>query len=275
MAAESAHPLLPGPTPVRTSPTLNMAWLAVGSLAAVFGLLFGTLQTVGLIAHEERTEQFTVSDPAVRVLDVGSDAGDIEIVGGDVSEVTITARVSDGLVATQFTHEVVGDRLQVRVRCKAIITGPWCRAGLRVMVPRDLEVKVRSNHDSVTVRGVIGRVDAESDDGSVEAEGLAGDVRLHSGNGSVRATRLRSDSVQADSDNGSVRLEFERPALSVIADSDNGSVEVAVPRTETGYAVDISSNEGSADNLVRTDSESNRRIVATSDNGSVTVRYLD
>ena len=41
------------------------------------------------------------------------------------------------------------------------------------------------------------------------------------------------------------------------------------------YAVDTSSSNGSTDNLVTSDPESDRRIVARSDNGSVTVRYLD
>ncbi|WP_421118740.1 DUF4097 family beta strand repeat-containing protein [Aquihabitans daechungensis] len=268
-------PAAPGPAPIRTGPTLTTAWLAVGSLAAVVGLLFGTLQVVGLLAHEEHDETVRVDDPAVAVLDVASDGGAIEIVAGDVDAVLIYARVSDGLIGTDFTQEVVGDRLQVRVKCAGLIVNTWCSATLRIVVPRDFEVEVRSRHDRVTLRGLAGRVDAESGDGPVEAEALSGATRLHSDNGSVRASRLRTDSIQADSANGSVRLEFASAPLSAIARSDNGSVEVAVPRGDEGYAVDISSDNGSTDSLVKADPDSERRIVATSNNGSVTVRYLD
>lgn len=263
------------PTTVRSSHTLNVAWLAIGSVAAVVGLFFATVQVVGVIAHEERTETVRVDDPAVAVLDVGSDAGSIDIVGSSTKTVRIDARISDGLVATEFTHEVVGDRLQVRVRCKGVVANVWCGAKLRIVVPRGLEVNVRSAQDRVGLRGLDGRVDAESANGTVEGEALSGASRLHSDNGSVRATRLRTESIQADTSNGSVHLEFEQAPLSAIARSDNGSVEVAVPRGEEGYAVDISSSNGSTENLVTSDPTSERRIVATSDNGSVTIRYLD
>lgn len=264
-----------GPEPLRTSPSLNAAWLVVGSLAAVFGLFFGTLQVTGLIAHEERTEVATVDDAAVRVVDVVSDSGHVEVIGADVKAVHITADVSDGMVATRYSHHVVGDRLEVRVLCRFVIADQWCSAKLRIVVPRGLEVKVRAANDRITVRGVAGRVDASSSDGAVEAEALSGEVLLHSSNGSVRATRTRSASVQATSDNGSVRLEFDRPPSSAIARSDNGSVEVSVPRGAQAYAVDLHSDNGSTDNLVRSNPESARRIVASSNNGSVTVRYLD
>jgi hypothetical protein len=263
------------PAPVRTSPTARAAWLAVGSLAAVVGMLYSTFQVVGVLAHEEHDKTVRVADPAVTVLDVASQGGAIEVIGADVDVVRIDAHVSDGIVATEFTNEVVGDRLQVRVRCRMVIENQWCSASLRIVIPRGLEVKIRSWNDSVTVRGVAGRVDAESGDGTVEGESLSGATRLHSDNGSVRASRLRSESIQADSNNGSVRLEFADAPLSAIAGSDNGSVEVAVPRGDEGYAVDISSDNGATDNLVRSDPASERRIVATSNNGSVTVRYLD
>ena len=263
------------PAPVRAHPTLGVAWLAVGSLAAVIGLLYSTFQVVGVLAHEEHDETVRVADPAVTVLDVASQGGSIEIVGDDVDAVHIDAHISDGLVATRFTQEVVGDRLQVRVRCRLVIEDQWCSADLRIVIPRDLEVKVRSSDDSVPLRGLAGRVDAESSNASVEAESLSGATRLHSDNGSVRASRLRTESIQADSSNGSVRLEFATAPLSAIARSDNGSVDVAVPRGEEGYAVDISSGNGSTRNLVASDPDSERRIVAHSNNGSVTVRYLD
>src|SRR5690606_4194406 len=153
------------------------AWLALGSVAAVLGLLFATLQVVERIAHEEHDESIVIDDPAVAVLDVSTQGGRVEIIGADVDDVRIDARVSDGLLDTRYTHEVVGDQLQVRVRCRGPIS-QWCRADLRIVVPRDLEVKVRSTDDSMALRSLDGRVDAFSSNGSVEAEALAGPARL-------------------------------------------------------------------------------------------------
>ena len=263
------------PAMVRTSAGTNTAWLAVGSIAAVVTLFFGVVQVVGLLAHEERNEVVTIADPAVTVLDVASDVGRVEIIGANVTGIRISAHVSDGMVATNFRHRVVGDRLEVRVRCNRLVGGPWCGADLRILVPRNLEVHAYSSTDQVIVRGIAGRVDAASSDGSVEAEGLSGAAILHSSNGSVRASRLRTNSIQANSDNGSVRLEFDKAAASTIAKSANGNVEISVPRDGQGYAIDISSGNGSTDNQVQTNSTSTLRIVASSENGNVTVRYLD
>lgn len=260
---DATPPPAPALTVVRTGPTLNAAWLAIGSIAAVLGLFFATIQAVELIAHEEHDESVLIDDPAVAVLDVATHGGRVEIIGADVDDVRIDARVSDGLLETRFTHEVVGDQLQVRVRCRGPFS-QWCRADLRIVVPRDLEVKVRSREDSVAVRSIDGRVDAESRNGTVEGESLGGPTRLRSNNGRVRATRLRSDSLVADSDNGSVRVEFADPPLSAILRSDNGSVDVALPRGDDRYAIDIDSSNGSTDSLVKADPTSERRIVATS-----------
>ena len=102
------------PAMVRTSAGTNTAWLAVGSIAAVVTLFFGVVQVVGLLAHEERNEVVTIADPAVTVLDVASDVGRVEIIGANVTDIRISAHVSDGMVATNFRHRVVGDRLEVR-----------------------------------------------------------------------------------------------------------------------------------------------------------------
>jgi hypothetical protein len=260
---------------VHTSPTVKAAWLAFGSLAAVVGLLYSTFQVVSVVAHHEYQTSVRVSDPAVAVLDVATDGGSVEVIGADVDDVRIEARVSDGMVATRFTHDVVGDQLQVRVRCRLMVENYWCRADLRIVVPKGLEVTVRSADDSVSLRGLTGRVDAESGNGTVEAESLSGDTQLHSDNGSVRTSRMRAERLQADSGNGSVRLEFATAPRSVIARSRNGSVDVAVPRGDERYAVDARSSNGSTDTLVKADPDSERRIVASSSNGSVTVRYLD
>lgn len=268
----AGHPPLP---PVVPTPLVRAAWFAAGSIAAVVTLLFGTVQTVGLLAHEERVDRVVVTDDAVRVLDVTGWGGRVDVLGADVDDIRITAELGDSLAKPTFTHRVVGDRLEVRTDCRQAFGGPWCKADLRIVVPRDLEVAVRTGDRGVAVRSVDGRVDASSREGLVDAEALGGGARLHATNGSVRGIGLRTASVEADSDNGSVRLELAVAPSSAIARSSNGSVDVAVPRTDQAYAVDATSSNGSTDNLVRTDSTSDHRIVAHSGNGSVTVRYVD
>ena len=269
-------PLAPAPTElpeVAPSTGAATAWRIGASVLAVAALAFGALHVVGLLAHEERTEAFVVDDPAVAELDVRSDGGHVEVVGDDVDEISVTARISDGLQPTGFSHRVVGDRLELEVTCRSGLANPWCRVGLTVVVPRDLELVV-STADGASVRDLDGAVEVHSDNGTIAAEGLRGAVRLSSDNGSVRGLALGSERIEASSSNGSVDLELATSPRSVTATSDNGSVEVALPRSDVFYAVDAASSNGSVDNQIRTDPAGTRRILARTDNGSVTLRYL-
>lgn len=268
--------MLPDPTSTDVRPhTLPRAtaWLAIGSLITVVVLGFGTYQAVGVLAHEERIERDTIDANGIGVLDIDSDDGSIEVIGTDGDDIVLTARVSDGLQPTRYHHEVIGDRLEVRVRCPGP-SSPWCQVRLRVEVPRELQVTVHAQNGGVSLRGLDGRAAASSENGSVDADGLGGPAQLISENGSVRATGLRSSAVVARSENGSVSLTHTEAPRTVAATSENGTVEVAIPSGDEAYVVDIGSGDGSTTNGIRTDPASDRSITARSENGTVNVRYL-
>lgn len=250
------------------------AWLAMGSVIAVVTLGFGVQQTVGLLAHEEHREVEVITAP-VRVLNVDSEEGSVQVLGTDRSTVRISAVVSDGLTETRYSQRVTGDQLDVKVRCGTLGGSPWCRVALRIEVPRSLAVHVRTADGRVRVESVTGPVEVRSTDGSVQAASLGGTATLRSENGNVTATGMRNGSIDASSSNGEVRVELAVLAQAVTAHSDNGSVEVALPGGETAYRVDADTTSGETRSLVRTDPASTRHIVATSANGNVTVRYLD
>ncbi len=94
-------------------------------------------------------------------------------------------------------------------------------------------------------------------------------------NGSIHATGIRSETVSADSDNGSVEIVMVTPPQELEATTDNGSVDVVLPDTPDAYAVDADTDNGSVRNDVRTDPTSSRTITLSSDNGNVTLRYPD
>ena len=89
----------------------------------------------------------------------------------------------------------------------------------------------------------------------------------------IEATGLRGDVIHADSVNGAVRLSFAEAPSEVRADSSDGEVELVVPDDDATYRVYVDNIVGSIDTAVRTDPRSTRTIEATTDNGSITVRY--
>lgn len=260
------------PTPIAR--LAGVAWLAMGSVFAVAVLGFGAHQTVGVLAHAEHREVDVVTAP-VRVLDIDSEAGSVQVLGTDRTSVRLSAVVSDGLTPTRYTRRVVGDRLEVRVSCHTPGGSPWCSVRLRIEVPRSMAVNIRTGDGRVRVADLSGPVQVRSGDGAVQAESLRGTATLRSVNSSVTAERMRNGSIDASSGNAAVRVELDVPALAVSAHSDNGSVDVAVPLDDTAYRVSADTASGETRALVRTDPQGTRRIVATSQTGDVTVRYLD
>jgi len=259
------------------SPAVRRLWMVGGSLAAVVVLVFGLIQAVSVLAHEEETVVTVLDDMSqLRTVEVRNGAGSVHVAGTADDAVTITARVSHGLRSTGHGHRTEGDRLIIDASCPTI-GSTFCGVTYDVEVPEDVALVVRAGNGGVTVSDVSGDVDLESDNGRVEAVRLAGDARLRSDNGRVTGTELTSAEVDAESDNGRVELSFRRSPRAVAAASDNGRVEVVLPNrtadTDVEYRVEVSSDNGTTTNQVRTDPFSSRSIDATSDNGSVTVRY--
>jgi hypothetical protein len=221
----------------------------------VLSLLWGTLQGLGAIAHAERAEQRTVPADAVSGLVVRSDAGRVDVVAGDADAIRVDATVRDGLVATDLDIAVVDGVLRIRVGC-SWLTGPWCKVDLRIAVPADLPVDVRT------------------DTGRISATDLEGQLRLASDTGTIRATGLRSEEVNARSDASEVRLRFATAPRLVQATSDAGRVEVVVPPGDA-YRVDARTDAGRTQVDVRTDPLADRSITASSDARGVVVRYLE
>ncbi len=111
---------------------------------------WGTFNVVELIAHDERTERFTVPAGQLTRLVVDNDTGSIIIVGTTSDEISVEAEVSDGLRDTGFSHEIAGSTLELRGSCPPV-GSMWCRVTYRVEVPRDLDVEV--NADDGPCRG--------------------------------------------------------------------------------------------------------------------------
>lgn len=251
---------------------MQRLWIIVGSVITVAALAFGTFNVVSLVAHEEVTETSTFDAAGIVALDVRTGNGTIEVVGDDVEEITLVADISHGLRRTDHRAEVEGDTLVVRSDCPHL-SFTWCSVDYHLVVPADLSVVASSDNGRLTLRDLTGDVDADSDNGRIELIRISGDVEATTSNGRVEGDGLRAAVVTATSRNGSVELTFASPPTAVEARTSNGSVEVTVPDDDTAYRVETDTDHGSIDAAVRTDPSSDRFIVATTNNGSVRVRY--
>ena len=251
--------------------TVRRAWIVGGSVLAALALLVGTAQIVSAFARERTTEVQVFSAAEVRLLDVRSRNGSVEVLGAAVDEITVTARLSHGLRRTD--HRAVVEDGVLRVRSSCPLLSMWCGVDYRIRVPAELAVAVDVDNGRLILRDLGGGVRADADNGSIELARLSGDLNVSTDNGALESAGLRSDRVVARTHNGRVRLEFSEPPAGVEARSDHGRVAVVLPTTADAYRVDLDTNNGSTDIGVRTDPTSSRSIVGRTRNGDVTVRY--
>ncbi len=252
----------------------HTAWLAAGSVLTVAAFGWGTFNVVDLLAHEVRTVTEVVDADGVSMIDIDNSNGRVVVTGTDTDEITIVARVSDGLRATGNSYRLVDDRLEIRGTCPSF-GSMWCSVDYRIEVPADVDLDIDVDDNRVEVVDMRGALTIDNDNGSIDIRGADGPLRATTDNGSIDATGVRSATVFADSDNGSVEIVMTTPPQQLEASTDNGSVTVVLPNTPDAYAVDAVTDNGSVRNDVRTDPASSRTITLSSDNGNVTVRYPD
>jgi hypothetical protein len=250
----------------------HTAWLAAGSVLTVAAFGWGTFNIVDLLAHEVRTVTEVVDAEGVSMIDIDNSIGRVFVTGTDTDQVTIVARISDGLRATGNSSRVVDDRLEIRASCP-LFGSMWCSVDYQIEVPAGIDLDINADDGRVEVVDVRGALAVDDDNGSIDIRGADGPLRATTDNGSIDATGVRSATVFADSDNGSVEIVMATPPQQLEASTDNGSVTVVLPDTSDTYAVDADTDNGSVRNDVRTDPSSARTITLSSDNGNVTVRY--
>lgn len=251
----------------------RLAWLISGAVLAIAALGWGTYNVLSALAHETRTEMFTIPLGDVTTLDVRNDDGSVTVIGvAGAERIEVTAVINDGWRPGQAGTRVVGDIAEVRGKCP-VLGSPWCSVDFTVVVPADTRVIVDAANGQVTVRDTVAVVTVDNDNGRIELVDLGGPVIASNDNGSVVGEHLTGRSVDAATANGRIELTFTSPPDRVTARADNGSVTVAVPG-EVTYRVDMSTGNGSTDNRLGSDPTSERVLDLSTDNGSITVRPL-
>lgn len=203
-------------------------------------------------------------------LDVGFEA--VEIAGStDATDVSVRRTYNWSFRKPTVSARQDGDVLIITSSCTFQV-GIGCTGKVRMTVPSDIDLRLRSSDSSADLRDIDGSVDLHTSDGSVRASNLTGPVTLRTSDGSVTATGLRSTDVEAVTSDGSVHLEFEVAPTNLMTRTSDGSVLVEVPDDDTAYTVSGRSADGSREISVPTDPDSTHRMDVTTSDGSVTVQ---
>jgi hypothetical protein len=252
---------------------VRLVWLALGSIAAVVGLGFGTLEAASVVAHEEHTEVAEVDAAGLDRVAVDNDAGSVTIIGVDGAEsVTVRARISEGLRAT---GHVVGERdgvLSVRGSCP-VFGSDWCSVDYTIEVPPDMYVDARAV-DALTVTDQRGGLAVHSRASSVELVRVGGDVTVSANQGRIEGDDLTARRLDASASQGEFTAEFVSSPEHVAVEANQGRVDIILPdEPDVEYATDTRASQGSVTTDIRTNSQSERTITVQADQGSITISY--
>lgn len=248
------------------------AWSVAGAVLALGSLGWGTVSFVGLVSHGEYDTEQTFAVAEVSEIEVRTEGGRIDLMAIDGDTISVVAHVSDGLVSTDVDIEVVDGSLQLRSACPKF-AGVWCQTDFTVLAPADLPLTIQSDNGRIVVTDMHGDMRIDSDNGRVDVVGAAGDLTVRNDNGQIVATDLAADVVDVRTSNGGIQLEFSNAPDLVDVRSDNGSITIDVPDDGEAYRVATETSNGSIDNSIRTDPAGERVIDATTDNGSISIRY--
>ncbi|GAA2110878.1 hypothetical protein GCM10009780_66260 [Actinomadura alba] len=262
---------------------MALAGVAVAASGCGIGVSAETL-------HENRS--YDVSEP-VSTVRLGVDSDRIEVVGADVTKVTVHERLSftKGERPTSKNTTVNGT-LHLRYDCRDGIhigISPTCKIGYRVTVPRDTNVQLTGDSGRLQVTGVAGSVNAHtdsgtinlvdlrspkvvatSDSGTIQVAGKAETSTLRTNSGTITAENLTVSSLTASTDSGRIRATCTAPPSNVMATSDSGAVELVLPG-DRAYAVVTNTDAGPETIDVNRDPASQFRVRVSTDSGAIKI----
>lgn len=234
-----------------TAAPLVVGLRVIGILVATTAVLAVAWSVATSFARATYEESFSVR--GVRTVEVAIDAGQVTVEPADGNAVEVSVRGEGTWRRPSATREQTGDRLRLSASCPPGVGFHRCRLDYVVAVPSGVDVDLQADAGRLHVRGIDGDIVARTDAGEIEMRDL------------------RSDTVEASSDVGRVVTRFAEPPSDVRTTTSTGEIQVRLPSSGGPYAVDASSEVGSARVDVATDPSSPRRVVARTSVGSVLV----
>ncbi len=207
------------------------------------------LLTACSINTAQQEQHFTIDEPFTRI-EISSDAGAIDIIGGDAEQGAIVDSESTySRSAPQITARVSGATLMVDVDCPV---QSRCSADLVLHVPSDVEVAIDSDAGPLTISDIRGNIDAYTDSGPIDVYDVD------------------ASTVFAESGSGPVTIELLTAPSRVDVQTGSGPVDVTVP--SQAYQLDLATGSGPIDvHGIVNDATSTGRIRVSTGSGPIVV----
>jgi len=226
--------------------------------------VIGTIVTVGLFAGAVLGVSIMMKDnkAATSIIELGDSAqivvnatsADIRVVEGADDVVKVTSRVTSGLRKTDFLIGRKGDEIKVISGCQAWLS-PGCGVSLTLSVPKGIPVVINTTSGDVTADALV-----------------QGVLTVATSSGDIRVGGLTVDEFSAESSSGDVDASFAKQPFAFKALTKSGDITASVPTGKRTYAVMAESKSGSVESSIRSDSDGEGFVRATSGSGDIELR---
>lgn len=225
----------------------------VASAVAAFAVV-GLLSSASLLIRSERVavNELDVSDASQ--IAIRSTNSDLKVIEGSTDRLVIRAKVTDGLVSTDYELHRVNNQVEIVGRCLRWLS-PGCGVKVTVAVPKDYPLLIATGSADVRAEGLADRV-----------------VTIGTGSGDVEGVKLRVQEFSVDSDGGDVSATFAKAPYALKVTTKDGNITAKIPKGKIRYLVNVASESGKVDsNLV--DQQNGRGIIRLlSDSGDISVQ---
>ena len=215
--------------------------------------LFGILAVLALApiavgcADPDVHTESAVIDESIDSLTIDLGSGDVQIQGGDVSSVTVTARIEGA--SNHLGHALTGGRLTLVDDCHE----NHCSVDIDAVVPAGVPIEVHSGS------------------GDLELEAMLGTIRVRTGSGDILGWDLAGADLDAQSGSGDVKLEVGVTAERIHVQTGAGDVSLGVPTGSYRLSVETSSGDRHISDVAN-DSGASGSIDVFTGSGGVAVR---
>lgn len=204
-------------------------------------------------AKYERTETLSAAVEPGMLLAAITHNGPINVTGEDRADCSITATITawghDKEEAREFAESIdvyfdeSADKLSIKADCPESVEN-WGVA-LRIAVPQDMPLELRTHNGSVTLSDLAGEIKGETHNGEIDFSRLSGDLDLTTHNGTVTGLDLLGN-IQAKTHNGRILIYYSKDAPAAVKltlETHNGGIKVTPPPNLSAVA-DISTRNG-------------------------------
>ena len=211
-----------------------------------------------LNAKYEKTVHLSAPMASGSNLSAQTHNGAIKIIGADVSECDVTAKIEARAITdedaqkvaeeTKVTLEPNGKGLIIKIARPSNMRNRSVSVSLDVTTPNQTSLDLVTHNGGVKITDIEGKITATTHNGGVTTENTTGATRLKSHNGPITCRNMSGD-AQLNSHNGSVKAYYSEAAPSVCDISmttHNGGIELIAP-TDFSAKVDASTHNGSID----------------------------